>query len=62
MTHGCVSWPQGNADGWEVAKLLKVSTATEDKLCARRELEHVRVLNVIRIPSETVGALPGVGG
>lgn len=53
--------PRGMLTVREVAKLLKVSTATEDKLCARRELEHVRVLNVIRIPSETVGTLPGVG-
>jgi excisionase family DNA binding protein len=44
----------------EVASLLKVSTATVYKLCARRELGHVRVLNVIRIPSEAVGTLPGI--
>jgi hypothetical protein len=28
-----------------------VSTATVYKLCARAELQHVRVLNVIRVPS-----------
>ncbi len=33
----------------EAARVLKVSTATVYKLCARGELVHVRVLNVIRI-------------
>ncbi len=35
----------------EAARLLAVSTATIYKLCANGELAHVRVLNVIRIPS-----------
>jgi excisionase family DNA binding protein len=35
----------------EVAAKLRVSTATVYKLCARGEVEHVRVLNAIRIPS-----------
>jgi excisionase family DNA binding protein len=38
----------------EVARRLQVSTATVYKLCARRELAHVRVLNVIRIPAKAV--------
>ena len=33
----------------EAARVLKVSTATVYKLCARGELGHVRVLNVIRV-------------
>ena len=33
----------------EAARVLKVSTATVYKLCARGELGHVRALNVIRI-------------
>jgi excisionase family DNA binding protein len=41
----------------EAARLLRVSTATVYKLCARGELAHVRVLNVIRIPSGAVGTL-----
>jgi excisionase family DNA binding protein len=41
----------------ETARLLRVSTATVYKLCARGELVHVRVLNVIRIPSGAVGTL-----
>jgi excisionase family DNA binding protein len=32
----------------EVARVLRVSTATVYKLCTRGELAHVRVLNVIR--------------
>jgi excisionase family DNA binding protein len=35
----------------EAATVLRVSTATVYKLCARGELAHVRVLNVIRIPA-----------
>ncbi len=35
----------------EVARVLRVSTATVYKLCARGELAHLRVLNVIRIPA-----------
>jgi len=35
--------------------VLKVSTATVYKLCARGELGHVRVLNVIRIPAAGLG-------
>jgi excisionase family DNA binding protein len=34
----------------EAARVLRVSTATVYKLCARGELAHMRVLNVIRIP------------
>ncbi len=34
----------------EVALALQVSTATVYKLCARGELAHLRVLNLIRIP------------
>ncbi len=41
----------------EAAWVLKVSTATVYKLCARGELAHVRVLNVIRIPSGTISDL-----
>jgi excisionase family DNA binding protein len=41
----------------EAARLLRASTATVYKLCARGELVHVRVLNVIRIPSGAVGIL-----
>jgi excisionase family DNA binding protein len=46
----------------EAARLLKVSTATVYKLCARGELGHVRVLNGIRIASEALGTLPGRAG
>lgn len=38
----------------EAARILEVSTATVYKLCARGELRHVKVLNVIRIPAGTV--------
>ena len=41
----------------EAERLLRVSTATVYKLCARGDLAHVRVLNVIRIPSGAVGTL-----
>jgi excisionase family DNA binding protein len=41
----------------EAAAVLRVSMATVYKLCARGELVHLRVLNVIRIPSESVGML-----
>jgi excisionase family DNA binding protein len=41
----------------EAARMLGVSTATVYKLCARGELTHVRVLNVIRIPSGAMGTL-----
>jgi excisionase family DNA binding protein len=40
----------------EVARALRVSTATVYKLCARGELAHVRVLNVIRIPEGVLGS------
>jgi excisionase family DNA binding protein len=43
----------------EAARVLRVSTATVYKLCARGELGHIRVLNSIRIPSEAMGMLPG---
>jgi excisionase family DNA binding protein len=46
----------------EVARLLEVSTATVYKLCARRELGHVRVLNMIRIPGAALQrATAGLG-
>jgi excisionase family DNA binding protein len=41
----------------EVARLLRVSTATVYKLCARGELGCVRVLNVIRVPAEAITTL-----
>jgi excisionase family DNA binding protein len=41
----------------EVARKLRVSTATVYKLCARGELVHVRVLNVVRIPATVVQAI-----
>lgn len=41
----------------EVAALLKISTASVYGLCDRGEIEHVRVLNHIRIPSEAVKAI-----
>jgi excisionase family DNA binding protein len=41
----------------EVARLLRVSTATVYKLCARGELAHVRVLNSIRISAGVVGGV-----
>ena len=53
--------PEGMMTVREVARLLRVSRATVYRLCARRDLDHVRVLNVIRIPSEAVGALPEAG-
>jgi excisionase family DNA binding protein len=42
----------------EAARVLKVSTATVYKLCARGKLGHVRVVNAIRIPAEVLR--PGV--
>jgi excisionase family DNA binding protein len=44
----------------EVARLLRVSTATVYKLCTRGELVHVRVLNVIRIPAKLVSGREGL--
>ena len=41
----------------EAAKVLRVSTATVYKLCARGELGHVRVMNVIRIPQGALATL-----
>jgi excisionase family DNA binding protein len=38
----------------EVARRLRVSTATVYKLCARGGLAHVRVLNVLRIPAAAI--------
>ncbi len=49
--------PSGMLTVREVAALLKVTTATVYKLCARGELRHSRVLNVIRITAETVSML-----
>jgi excisionase family DNA binding protein len=46
----------------EAARVLRVSTATVYKLCARGELGHIRVLNNIRIPLEALGRLPGATG
>jgi excisionase family DNA binding protein len=46
----------------EAARVLRVSTATVYRLCARGVLGHVRVLNSIRIPSEALGMLPGRTG
>ncbi len=42
----------------EVARMLRVSTATVYELCARGELAHGRVLNVIQIPE---GAMRSAG-
>ena len=42
----------------EAAAMLRVSTATVYKLCARGELVHLRVLNVIRIPAGAIGTTP----
>ena len=44
----------------ETARLLRVSTATVYKLCARGELAHVRMLNVIRIPAGVVISREGL--
>ena len=44
----------------EVARLLRVSTATVYKLCTRGELGCVRVLNVIRIPAGLVRGRAGM--
>jgi excisionase family DNA binding protein len=41
----------------EVARVLRVSTATVYKLCTRGELAHVRVLNSIRINAEALLSL-----
>jgi len=40
----------------EVAKLLRLSTATVYKLCACGELAHVRIGNAIRIARVDVAA------
>jgi excisionase family DNA binding protein len=40
----------------EAAGVLRVSTATVYKLCARGELGHVRILNVIRVSLAALGA------
>jgi excisionase family DNA binding protein len=45
----------------EVARRLRVPTATVYKLCARGELVHVRVLNVVRIPATALHAMPTGG-
>jgi excisionase family DNA binding protein len=41
----------------EVARRLRVSTATVYKLCARGGLAHIRVLNVLRVPAAAVQAM-----
>ena len=41
----------------EAARLLGVSTATVYKLCARGELAHVRLLNVVRIAPDALVAV-----
>jgi excisionase family DNA binding protein len=38
----------------EAASALKVSTATVYKLCGSGELDHVRILNLIRIPERAL--------
>ncbi|MBK9516171.1 MAG: helix-turn-helix domain-containing protein [Anaeromyxobacter sp.] len=45
----------------EVARLLRVSTATVYKLCERGELAHVRVLNALRIPQLALHSLKAGG-
>jgi excisionase family DNA binding protein len=40
----------------EVAKRLGVCTATVYKLCAIGALQHLRVLNSIRVPDEALRA------
>jgi len=45
----------------EAARLLRVSTATVYKLCARGELGHVRVLNALRIPERGLDSLRSAG-
>ncbi len=40
----------------EAAGRLAVATATVYKLCARGALEHVRVLNALRIPPAALAA------
>ena len=40
----------------DVAVRLRVCTATVYKLCASGALEHVRVLNAIRVPEEALRA------
>lgn len=40
----------------EAARRLGVSTATVYKLCATGLLEHVRLLNIIRIPCRAIRA------
>ena len=43
----------------EVAALLKVSTATVYAMVERRELEHFRVMNSIRVPRAALERLTG---
>jgi excisionase family DNA binding protein len=43
----------------DVAAHLCVSTATVDKLCAARELPHVRILGAIRITRADLAAYVG---
>ena len=38
----------------EVARALRVCSATVFKLCARGQLEHVRVLNSVRVHPESL--------
>jgi len=40
----------------EVARTLRVCAATVYKLCARGQLEHVRILNSIRIAPASLDA------
>jgi len=47
---------QGFLSVRDVAAQLSVSTATVYKLCAARELPHVRVLRAIRIALDGLGA------
>jgi hypothetical protein len=46
----------------EVAGALGVCTATVYKLCARRLLEHVRIINSIRVPPAALSAFVATSG
>ncbi len=43
----------------EAARRLRLCTASVYKLCASGQLEHARILNVIRIPERALAALAG---
>jgi excisionase family DNA binding protein len=44
----------------EAARVLEVSTATVYERCARGELGHVRMVNVVRIAAAAVSATPSI--